>query len=86
MPRSDRPEDPRGLIHEAYRIEGIGEMDCRTIFFDWALGVPETEDMVTLLRALHAHYAPLHPDHPMSAVLAEGLQSGPPRRRHRRAR
>ena len=31
--------DPRGVIFEAYRIEGITGPDCRSIFLDWALGL-----------------------------------------------
>jgi hypothetical protein len=74
--------DPRGLIHEAYRIEGIGPEDCRTIFFDWAVGLPEGATPAHL-RRLIAHYGPSHPDHPMTAVLNEGLSRSaePPKRR-----
>ena len=38
--KGDLPIDPRGLIAEAYRMD-IGPEDCRTIFLDWALGLPE---------------------------------------------
>ncbi|GGD32479.1 hypothetical protein [Sinisalibacter lacisalsi] len=65
--------DPRGLIAEAYRIEGISAPECRAIFLDWALGRPEgqeTAEMETLL----AYYGSAAPDHPMSAVLREGLE------------
>jgi len=30
--------DPRGLIREAYKIDGITASQCRSIFLDWALG------------------------------------------------
>ena len=36
--------DPRGLIRESYRIEGITEAECRSIFMDWALGTPVDAD------------------------------------------
>lgn len=75
MPRSDRVEDPRGLIQESYRIDGITLKDCRTIFFDWAVGVPDGEDMRAHVRTLYAHYAAENPDHPMTEVLLEGFGS-----------
>ena len=67
--------DPRGLIAEAYRIEGISPQDCRTIFFDWALGPEPSAGDPEACRRLHAHYEALHPTHPMTLVLAEGLSS-----------
>jgi hypothetical protein len=72
--------DPRGLIREAYRMD-LSPADCRTIFLDWALGLPNAGP--AQIAALLAHYGPRHPDHPMSAVLREGLESRPPRRRGR---
>ena len=33
--------DPKGLIREAYRIEGITLGECRSIFLDWALSLPD---------------------------------------------
>ena len=33
--------DPKGLIRESYRIAGIGEPECRAIFLDWAIALPE---------------------------------------------
>jgi len=74
--------DPRGLIGEAYRIEGIGPGECRSVFLDWALSVPAEQDMQGALDALLARHAPDHPDHPMTAVLREGQAQGVvPRRR-----
>ncbi|MEM9715899.1 MAG: hypothetical protein AAF826_05225 [Pseudomonadota bacterium] len=64
--------DPRGLIFEAYRIEGVTREDCRAIFFDWALGVPAGEDSVAHIRALLDEYGAA--DHPMTDVLEEGLR------------
>ena len=51
------PCDPSNLIHEAYRIEGIGLEDCRAIFFDWALGLDSGLDMVAAAKTLHAEFA-----------------------------
>lgn len=65
--------DPRGLIREAYRIEGIGMAECRSIFFDWALSRPEEGDEAEAVRALIACYGAEAPDHPMTAVLHQGL-------------
>ncbi len=82
MARSDDPNDHKGLIREAYRIEGITLPECRSIFLDWALSLPADRDQVQALTELHAVYAAQEADHPMTQVLAEGLQSGQaPKRR-----
>lgn len=65
--------DPRALILEAYRIEGITGADCRTIYLDWALGVDGARDMIRDTSHLLAHYEPDAPDHPMTGVLREGV-------------
>jgi hypothetical protein len=83
MGKGDLDIDPRGLIFEAYRMD-IGPEDCRTIFLDWALGLQggAGRDEVAVLLA---RYGPAHPDHPMTAVLREGLEAPrPPRRRRRK--
>lgn len=74
--------DPGGLIFEAYRIDDLSEADARTIFFDWAMGSGERSDLSRDVRTLLAAYEERHPDHPMTAVLKEGLRSAEkPRRR-----
>lgn len=74
--------DPRALILEAYRIDGITGADCRAIYLDWALGVDADRDMVSDTGNLLAHYEPDAPDHPMTAVLREGIaRSTAPRKR-----
>ncbi len=65
------PCDPSDLIHESYRIEGIGPEECRAIFFDWALGLDAGVDLVAAAKTLHADLAGKNPDHPMSKLLAE---------------
>lgn len=65
--------DPRGLISEAFRIEGIVEADCRSIFFDWALGLGAEQDPPAAIEALIARHADQPADHPMRLVLLEGL-------------
>ena len=79
--------DPRGLIADAYAIEGISEPECRSVFLDWAIGVPTGCDAAALIPALIAHHA-ADPDHPMSKVLEEGLgrSAAPVRRGGRRGR
>lgn len=75
------PDDPKGLIFEAYQIEGITKSECRTIFLDWALSLGADRETPTALRALLALYG-TDPAHPMSEVLTEGLHSiATPRRR-----
>lgn len=65
--------DPKGLIQESYRIAGITAPECRSIFLDWALGVPQTADMHDQIGQLLENYAKDAPDHPMTKVLADGL-------------
>ena len=81
MARGAHPADPRGLIEEAYRME-LTPADCRAIFLDWALGQPDAGPPE--IAALLAHFGSLHPDHPMTMVLREGLET--PRRPRRRSR
>jgi len=75
--------DPKGLIREAYRIDGISASQCRSIFLDWALSLPAGQDSTAALATLlerHADDAPS--DHPMSEVLRQGqTQMTNPRRR-----
>ena len=66
--------DPKGLIRESYRIEGIGAPECRSIFLDWAISVPEGVEAAHWIGALLAEYRPANPDHPMTHVLEEALQ------------
>ena len=71
--------DPKGLIREAYRIDGIGPSECRSIFVDWALSLPEgTAPAQAIPDLLRRHGAP---DHPMSQVLRAGLDAAPARGR-----
>ncbi|CTQ33967.1 hypothetical protein [Jannaschia rubra] len=63
------PDDPKGLIHEAYRIDGITTGECRTIFLDWALSM--TGDPRPAIERLLRD----RPPHPMTDVLREGLST-----------
>ena len=86
--RKGTPGDPRGLIQEAFRIDGITPEACRSIFLDWALGLPDdanAQEEITRLLSIHA----LEDDcHPMKHVLRDGLvePEGAPRRRRRSRR
>ncbi|MEM6578059.1 MAG: hypothetical protein AAF678_06175 [Pseudomonadota bacterium] len=68
------PLDPKGLIREAFRIDGIDSADCRTIFLDWALSTGAGDDMRAKVEELLSRYAAEPEDHPMRAVLIEGLE------------
>lgn len=75
--------DPRGLIREAFAMENIAEPECRMIFLDWALG--HDGDPKSQIPELIEKYAKKNKNHPMTKILAEGLQSTPsPRRRKER--
>lgn len=82
------PHDPRGLIRESFRMEAISQAECRTIFLDWALGLPIEADTETAVRSLLARYAAEPADHPMMVTLQSALSDPPPARRRggRRAR
>ena len=78
--------DPKGLVRESYRIEGITDGECRSILVDWALSLPVDAPLRDALRALIAQYGTDAPDHPMTAVMTEGLLAPEaPRRRGGRA-
>ncbi len=78
------PLDPKGLIAESYRIEGISAPECRSIFLDWALSLPVDADTASAIRALLARSE--RPEaHPMTQVLRDGLAAAVPQRRGGRA-
>lgn len=82
----DRPGqsaiDPKGLIYQAYRIDGITASQCRSIFLDWALSLHEDQDSGAAIVELLARAGPDATDHPMSMVLQQGLtKTTNPRRR-----
>ena len=72
--------DPKGLIAEAYKMDGIEPDECRSIFLDWALSVPTGSDMPALIRVLMDRHAV--DGHPMTDVLREGAEGAwTPKRR-----
>lgn len=75
--------DPKGLIRESYRIEGISDAECRSILIDWALSLPDSQDQRAALHTLLDQYG-AEGAHPMTALLREGLTAPKPARRGRR--
>lgn len=68
-------DDPKALIREAYNIEGITLGECRTIFLDWALGIPMDQDTQLVIQRVLTQYSDHPSDHPMTQTLREGLKS-----------
>lgn len=67
--------DPKGLMKEAFVIEGIAAPECRSIFLDWALGLPLECNVPEEVRRIIANYAPSVPaTHPMLLTLQEALE------------
>lgn len=77
--------DPKGLVRESYRIDGIGDDECRSILVDWALSLAPGTDETAALRTLIARHGDGAPDHPMTALLHAGLSGMTARRRGGRA-
>lgn len=81
MTRRD-PLDPKNLILESYRIEGISAAECRSIFLDWALSLPDGTDTNAAITTLIMRYGDAAPSHPMTEVLRQGqTRMTAPRRR-----
>lgn len=83
----DEMSDPKGLVRESYLIDGITASECRSIFLDWAMSLPEGVAPKQALRDLIAVYGE-QADHPMTQILHEGLrvEVEPARRGGRSAR
>lgn len=76
------PLDPRGVIADAYRIDGISAPECRSIFLDWALEPREAGDLRAAAQTLAKQFASI-PAHPMTRILQEAAveMSVAPKRR-----
>lgn len=64
--------DPKGLVRESFRIDGITLPECRSIFLDWALSLQDANRVPEAIAVLIDHYGE-NRGHPMLEVLAEGL-------------
>ena len=45
-------DDPKALIRESFNIEGIKIEECRSIFLDWALSLPNDVDTTETISLL----------------------------------
>ena len=79
--------DPKALIRESFNIEGINIEECRSIFLDWALSLPNDVDAKKIIPLLIEKYNDKK-KHPMLLTLREGLITtvSPTRRGGRRGR
>ncbi len=68
--------DERGLIYESFRMDGITIEECRTIFFDWAIGAP-AGDIKSHLQIFLDEYQAANPDHPMIETILDGMKTAP---------
>ena len=64
--------DPKALIRESFNIEGIKIEECRSIFLDWALSLPNDADAQKIIPLLLAQYGDKQ-EHPMLVTLKEGM-------------
>lgn len=71
--------DPKGLIRESYRIDGITTGECKSILMDWALSLSTSQPAPQALAQLLDRYGTSLPDHPMTALLRAGLDPLPTR-------
>ena len=79
--------DPKALIRESFNIDGINIEECRSIFLDWALSLPNDVDAKKIIPLLIEKYND-RKEHPMLITLREGLinKLSPIRRGGRRGR
>lgn len=68
--------DPKRLIEQSFEIDGIGSAECRTIFLDWALSLPDDIEVERAVRRLIQRHQDKPADHPMHGVLREALGTG----------
>ncbi len=64
--------DPKALIRESFNIEGITIEECRSIFLDWALSLPNEADAWKIIPLLLEQYGD-EQEHPMLVTLREGM-------------
>lgn len=79
--------DPKRVIYQAYALEDVTEEECRTIFLNWVLGLPDETAPKPAIKRLIAEYGK-DDAHPMTSILHQGLEGLPTSKRRggRRAR
>ncbi len=65
--------DKTGLIRECYKIDGIHASECRSVFLDWAIKLPAGVETKNAIHYMLKEYGEDDPEHPMTAVLRDGL-------------
>ncbi len=74
--------DPRGLMTDAYAMPDLDLPQCRGIFLDWILGLPAERSAQSAIHEILAQHENDGAEHPMTAVLRDGLKApASPRRR-----
>ncbi len=69
-------------MKDAFAIDGITPAECRSIFLDWALGLPAQFDTRAQVRMLVAAFeTPDNVHHPMLVTLRDALADAPQARR-----
>ena len=76
--------DPKKLISESFKINGISDEECRSIFFGWVLDFDTRLDINLAIKTLHEKYSLSNPTHPMTSVLLEGLSGSCRAKRRKR--
>lgn len=74
--------DPKGVIRESFRIEGLSASEARSIFLGWVLDLPDGVDVPSSALTMLDRYSGEPQGHPMVAVLIEATQ--PVAKRNRR--
>ena len=61
--------DPKQLISESFKINGISDEECRSIFFGWVLDFDSRLDINLAIKTLHEKYSLSNPTHPMTCLV-----------------
>lgn len=81
MSQKNTQLDPKGLIRDCYKIDGIRPEECRSVFLDWAISQADGLNVQDMLCQLITQYADPLPLHPMSVVLYEATAEPKPVKR-----
>ncbi len=65
--------DPRGVIFQSYQIENLTIEEARSIFLEWVL-TDLKMDQNEGCTQLWDLYGKMHPQHPMSTLISEGME------------